>query len=411
MAFHNFSARLFASFLRDPDEYHSGGYGSGAPDSHRRPPAPPPSRPVGTGRGDYRPGYPSTRGENPERQRRDIGSSRPYPDSRGGQRRPAPERRRPVDQDPYDRPVKGERRPSGQRPRPPYGGQGPSRNPDSYGRGGARPGDPRSRNRRPDPRDPGPYYEDDEFLDDFEPDQERQNRRRNKALMIVLDFAIVALLGVAAFFYFWPKVVNSKQKDVERQILEEMDKNPHAPITMRVRRGDLQVPGGEQLESALAGDEFVNEQRDPDEMVNLTFIGRIVIAKIGCKCPISADASRESLRFGVGCLPSTPAVNENGLTAIFGHRFLDKGRDFNRLGEIKEGDVFYIDYSADQTRYHYDVVEVKIINPGKELEDNVFQDVPDNQVLLVTCHPLEYGSSKQRLLVYGKLSGTEKIPN
>ncbi len=229
--------------------------------------------------------------------------------------------------------------------------------------------------------------------------------------MIVLDIAIVALLGVAAFFYFWPKVVNSKQKDVERQILEEMEKNPNAPITMRVRRGDLQVPGGEQLESALAGDEFVNEQRDPDEMVNLTFIGRIVIAKIGCKCPISADASRESLRFGVGCLPSTPAINENGLTAIFGHRFLDKGRDFNRLGEIKEGDVFYIDYSADQTRYHYDVVEVKIINPGKELEDNVFQDVPDNQVLLVTCHPLEYGSSKQRLLVYGKLSGTEKIPN
>lgn len=138
--------------------------------------------------------------------------------------------------------------------------------------------------------------------------------------------------------------------DFKQEILEEFQKNKQV-VQVNVPKKDFGKVTGEP-----DGLQFVDNTKDTESgEVSLTYVGRLVIPKIQVVTPLAADVECVSLRFGAGISPDFSGINEPGLTAVFGHRFLTSGKDFNRLDEIVDGDQFYIDYAPTGKRYYYDV--------------------------------------------------------
>lgn len=239
----------------------------------------------------------------------------------------------------------------------------------------------------------------------------------SKALMILLDITIVALIIAGLFFYLYPKWINQRQVDMRDKILASMKEDPGKNVSFEIGADQYKVPG-ERLEdwSTDGGEDFVNQIELNGGKVTVTYIGRLVIAKINCDIPLSPVADAYHLRFGAGILSDSAPLASPGQTAIFGHRFSTKGRDFNRLDEIDTGDNFFIDIAEANTRYHYRV-DKQLIIPAADLPSYVWiannvapgYSPDDNTVLLVTCHPLIYGARDERLLIYAHLESTEPI--
>lgn len=243
------------------------------------------------------------------------------------------------------------------------------------------------------------------------------NRKSTKLLIILIDVIIIGLILAAVFFIVYPRWLNDRQKEIRDNILSDLKKKK-GDVTIEIGKDDYKVPG-ERLEawSVQDGDDFATEVDVKGGKVQITYIGRLVIAKIGCDTPLSGFTDMYHLRFGSSILHTSPALAAKGQTVIFGHRFLDKGRDFNRLDEVVAGDTFFIDIAKENLRYHYRV-DKQLIIPDVDLPSYVYPpdfispgySADDNTVLLVTCHPAIYGASDERLLVYAHLEKTEAIP-
>ncbi len=250
-------------------------------------------------------------------------------------------------------------------------------------------------------------------------DKRRGKKSKNKAaekgaksgvpkwLLITLDILIVAIVALALYFILKPIIDERNAEDLKQKILKQMDEEKK-PVTFEISKdfGEVQ---GERYEDF--GVSFVEPEDDGSKQVSLTYSGTLVIPKIGVKTPVADDVEKYSLRFGVGILPQLSALDQDGLTAIFGHRFLTSGRDFNRLDEILPGDQFYIDYLPHGKRYYYNVEDQVIINE-KELRNYIFDYYEDNLVVLVTCHPAVYNEQNERLLIFARpdLEKTTSLP-
>lgn len=222
-----------------------------------------------------------------------------------------------------------------------------------------------------------------------------------RAVLIVLDLLIVAVLAAAAYFFIKPIYVQNQVEKIKADINQQLKDNPHQVVQMNIPK-DFGAVFGERIEDAPEGLTFIDNDADkPDQdTVTLTYVGRMVIPKIGVNVPVSEDSGlMPSIRFGVGINTDFANLLEPGLTNIFGHRYLKKGRDFNLLNEIVPGDVFYIDYNVDGMRHNYKVFKVDIIDDD-DIYSRVYEHFDEKTLMLITCHPPTYGDSSQRLLVY-----------
>ncbi|MDO5734167.1 MAG: sortase [Eubacteriales bacterium] len=249
------------------------------------------------------------------------------------------------------------------------------------------------------------------------PPKKAKPKQGMRALMILLDVLIIGLFLAGIFFALYPRWVNSKQMSMRDKILESFKAKPGENVSFEIGKDEYKVPG-ERLEdwSTQDGQDFVEEVEVPGGKVTVTYIGRLVIAKIGCDTPLSPVLDHYHLRFGASILQSSAPLNQAGQTVIFGHRFLTKGRDFNRLDEINTGDSFFIDVAEENLRYIYRV-DKQLIVPQNNYKDYVFvpnnvapgYSAEDNTILLVTCHPAVYAAQDERLLIFAHLESTEPI--
>lgn len=244
--------------------------------------------------------------------------------------------------------------------------------------------------------------------------QKSKTSKANRAMMIVLDLLIVALFVSSAYFFIWPKWVAKQQMDRRNEILDNLEKGAYS---FTIGKDENKVPGESPETFGQEGLNFELDEGPEGDTVNLSYIGRIVISKIQCNTPLAPVTDQYHLRFGCTIWPYSAPLSEPGQTAIFGHRFLTKGRDFNRLDEVHQGDTFYIDDVTTNTRYIYRVDQQVIIKPS-ELDalisppNNVasMYGPEDNTVLLITCHPAVYGAKNERLLIYAHVESIETIP-
>ena len=127
-------------------------------------------------------------------------------------------------------------------------------------------------------------------------------------------------------------------------------------------------------------------------------LGLLEIPKIGVLLPVYEGTSEEVLQKGVGHMEVSSPLGggENTHCLLAGHRGLPEAELFARLGELREGDTFYIEVK--EQRYVYRVCEIRVVRP----EDTEGLGICDGEdlVSLITCTP--YGINTHRLIVTGE---------
>ena len=119
---------------------------------------------------------------------------------------------------------------------------------------------------------------------------------------------------------------------------------------------------------------------------------RLKIPALGVDVVVVEGTSTSALRAGAGHYPRTPLPCEDGNVAIAGHR-TTYGRPFNRLDELREGDIFILETPVGKCTYRMKGSPF-VVKPS---DTHVVAPTEISQLTLTTCHPK--GSARERLIV------------
>nr|WP_307990817.1 class D sortase [uncultured Niameybacter sp.] len=138
------------------------------------------------------------------------------------------------------------------------------------------------------------------------------------------------------------------------------------------------------------------------QVVKGEVMGMLAIPSVDIELPLLEGTTQEELKIGAGHMEGTALPGQVGNCAIAGHRSYTFSKMFNRLGEVKEGDVIVL--TQQERSYTYKVSEIFIVEPESTW---VLEPVEDKKVLtLITCEPVV--KATHRLIVRGVLEVEEK---
>lgn len=197
---------------------------------------------------------------------------------------------------------------------------------------------------------------------------------------------ILILVGILIVLSPW--LIEWKADQEQNELLQQAEnniKNKQQPMNRTV---NTQQPGEfDQVSQLLDQGEDVNAENTDSEASgeeNKNLIGTITISSIDVKLPILEGATKDNMRHSAVHLSDTSWFGEVGNTAIAAHRAHTKGRLFNRLNEVAEGDSILI--RADGKEYTYKVFKKWVVEPT---EVSVLQPDGKHKILtLITCDPL-----------------------
>lgn len=125
-------------------------------------------------------------------------------------------------------------------------------------------------------------------------------------------------------------------------------------------------------------------------------IAILTIEKINLKLPVLEGATEENMKLAAGHMVETTPLGQTGNAAIAAHRALTKGRLFNRLDELGEGDQIVVDQKGERTVYT--VFKTLLVEPT---DVSVLRGSKTDKVLtLITCDPVV--NATHRLIVQAK---------
>ncbi|WP_322907449.1 class D sortase [Paenibacillus campi] len=127
-----------------------------------------------------------------------------------------------------------------------------------------------------------------------------------------------------------------------------------------------------------------NKDSGDDTATQGDIIGIITIPVIDVKLPIIEGATRDNMRSAAVHISETSPLGTIGNFAVAAHRAHKYGRLFNRLGEVKLGDVIQIE--AQGRMYTYTVDHIQIVEPTDVAVLNA--NGKEQELTLVTCDPL-----------------------
>ncbi|WP_241460995.1 class C sortase [Bifidobacterium biavatii] len=136
-------------------------------------------------------------------------------------------------------------------------------------------------------------------------------------------------------------------------------------------------------------------------------MGSISIPKINVDLPILHGTSLDTLDHGAGHMYGTslPVGGTNTHSVISAHNGMTKALMFTNLGEMREGDAFYLHIAGHTFAYKIDRVTKILPNDFSKLTIRKGED----RVTLMTCWP--YGRNTERLLVSGlRASMPDQVP-
>lgn len=150
---------------------------------------------------------------------------------------------------------------------------------------------------------------------------------------------------------------------------------------------------------------------DPNASLKVGPEPRLIIPKLNVDIKVDYnakpdyDSQMEAMKTGVayfGIAGAHSKPGQLGNTPIAGHssnEFYDSGAAkfiFARLGQLKKGDTFYLNYKG--TRYTYSVTHSKVVKPNQVDALQIGDDKP--MATLITCTPI--GTAEKRLLVFAE---------
>lgn len=126
-------------------------------------------------------------------------------------------------------------------------------------------------------------------------------------------------------------------------------------------------------------------------------LGTIEIKRINIRLPILEGATQKSMKTGAGHLTGTPYPGQAGNSAIAAHRSRAFGKMFNRLGEMKVGDIIVV--KDRKKTYKYKVYERLIVTPD---DTSVLKgSAKESMLTLITCDPVD--TATHRLIIHAKM--------
>ena len=202
------------------------------------------------------------------------------------------------------------------------------------------------------------------------PDRQRRDslsallRPIRRTLGILLIFAGIGIIGSSLILNFIQ--VTSKRKAIE-EFRQEAAAEP-SQIT----------PAQPDPNPETAG-----STEESQERFSGNIMGILRIPSIDSEEPVKEGVTRSSLHAALGHEPETAYPGAMGNCVIAGHRNYTFGTYFNRLNEVKIGDMIYFDTRTET--YAYQVSEIQVVEPD-DLE--ILDDRGCEQLTLYTCTPL-----------------------
>jgi sortase A len=185
---------------------------------------------------------------------------------------------------------------------------------------------------------------------------------------------LLIVIGLSTIFY--PKVKSMYFSYQEKQLLEDWEST--------ATNSEIQQ-SYQQLDDVFSEKNRpkVQKQEPPNKYGSI--IGKMSINKIDLTIPIMEGASQQNLKVAAGHLKGTAPIGEIGNSAIAAHRSYTYGKQFNRLPEVKTGDLIQIE--TRNKRLSFKVTDMVLVLPT---DLSVLQNKQDKTMItLITCHPMK----------------------
>lgn len=185
---------------------------------------------------------------------------------------------------------------------------------------------------------------------------------------------LLIVIGLSTIFY--PKVKSMYFSYQEKQLLEDWEST--------ATNSEIQQ-SYQQLDDVFSEKNRPKVQKQEPPNKNGSIIGKMSINKIDLTIPIMEGASQQNLKVAAGHLKGTAPIGEIGNSAIAAHRSYTYGKQFNRLPEVKIGDLIQID--TRNKRLSFKVTDMVLVLPT---DLSVLQNKQDKTMItLITCHPMK----------------------
>lgn len=215
---------------------------------------------------------------------------------------------------------------------------------------------------------------------------------RKLSYVIILAGILIMLYPQASEWY------NDRQ---EAQLLNELEQNFQNTATIEADTNTKntyaqvnQLLAEEPAEPAVTAEPVVAEQKEQEPEA----IALIQIDKIDLKLPVLEGATKANMKHAAAHITETTPIGEVGNAAIAAHRARTKGRLFNRLNEVENGDIITV--TTNGQTYKYKVFDTLVVEPTDVSVLN--RNDKDKILTLITCDPLV--NPTHRLIIHAKLS-------
>ncbi len=219
-----------------------------------------------------------------------------------------------------------------------------------------------------------------------------------KRKRIILIVVVMLLLIAGAFLILKPVIENKKNMQEQEKILNAVE-GGEALIDIEIVEGETEQDYYTSVDASSVIAPVPSKSPLIDEAVSqLNGLGIIEIGSIDLKLPIVEGVEAGALEVSVGHLFESADIGNEGNCIIVGHRNYTYGEMFNRLDELKAGEIIKIS-SIDGSEYKYKVYTTTVVEPGSE---KLFEcDDGQYKLTLLTCTPVR--KATHRLLIMAEL--------
>lgn len=234
----------------------------------------------------------------------------------------------------------------------------------------------------------------------------RKGRKWLSTVLIVLGLGIASypLLSRAYADYWQQRLLSEFESELALEIeVPQLVESDFLALQVIYENENNRAESGESISEADSIEETVETTEasntgtattKPSTSNQAGVIGKIRISKIDLVMPILLGASEKNLNRGAAVIAGTSAFGEVGNVGIAAHRGRSYGLFFNRLDELKEGDI--IEITADNKVYKYTVYKTHIVEPTEV--SVLYRSKTDKVLTLVTCDPVV--NPTHRLIVH-----------
>lgn len=222
--------------------------------------------------------------------------------------------------------------------------------------------------------------------------------RRKQRMIMALTLVMLIGVGIVVYPFAGGWLNSRKQAEVVTGYVDAVASVDSQAMLDKAREYNRDLPimpiSDFYTEVAQYPPEYVEYLSLPGSNV----MGRLTIPKIEVDLPVYHGTSDDVIQRGVGHIYGTslPVGGVGSHAALSAHSGMLDKRMFDRLGELRVGDHFFVMVMGEQLAYQ--VISTEVLTPEEGVEQ-IVRDPNRDLVTLITCTP--YGVNTHRLLVTG----------